>query len=177
MSRSIDFNKDDILKKAMDVFWSKGYESTSLKDLQEATGLLKGSLYNTFKSKENLFLLCLEKYGSYSQSFFYREGSDPKQYLSGFFKRLVDEGTNVENTKGCLIMNSCLEFAGQESSSSAKRSSLLLEAVEKNLENVIGNIDNYSKSEKKRLSTNLIVAAFSIREISKFKKAKDELYM
>ena len=84
MSRAIEFDKDEILDKAMNVFWTKGYESTSMKDLMDATGLLKGSIYNTFDSKENLFILCLEKYGRQSKSMHYRQG-DPKEYLRSFF--------------------------------------------------------------------------------------------
>jgi len=170
MSRTTDFDKDEILHKAMVIFWEKGYEGTSLKDLIEATGLLKGSLYNTFKSKENLFLLCLEKYGQYSRSFFYKDG-DPKEYLINFFNRLVSEGTNEANSKGCLIMNTCLELADSESLPATK-SKALFEAVEINFDNVLKNLIIDSKLNTIQYRNNLITAAFSIREISKFKKDK-----
>lgn len=170
MSRAIDFDKDEIITKAMNIFWAKGYDGTSLKDLTHATGLLKGSLYNTFTSKENLFLLCLEKYGHFSRSFFYTDG-DPKKYLKDFFNRLINEGVKKENINGCLVMNTCLEFADTQTKASLK-SKALFEAVELNFENVVKVIPGIKESEANKHKANLISAAFSIREISKFRKDK-----
>ncbi len=170
MSRTVEFDKDDIIEKAMNTFWTKGYEGTTLKDLTEVTGLLKGSLYNTFKSKENLFLLCLEKYGSNSKTLFYVDG-DPKEYVKNFFKRLVDEGVKKENINGCLIMNSCLEFADSDTAP-AKKTKALFKTVELNFERVAKALVQDSDEDPQKYQTSLITAAFSIREISKFKKDK-----
>ena len=170
MSRTTDFDREEIISKAMHVFWTKGYEGTSLKDLTEATGLLKGSLYNSFQSKENLYVLCMEKYGNHSRSFFYKEG-DPKLYLKSFFKRLVSEGSRPENISGCLVMNSCLELASSNNAG-AEASKALFEAVEMNFENVVNLIIRDTDKNAQECKTNLITAAFSIREISKFKKDK-----
>ncbi|WP_372655492.1 TetR/AcrR family transcriptional regulator [Halobacteriovorax sp.] len=170
MSRTTDFDKEETITKAMNIFWTKGYEGTTMRDLQTATGLQKGSLYNTFKSKENLFLLCLEKYGANSATLFYVDG-DPKNYIKKFFKRLVDEGVKEENVSGCLIMNSCIEFSNTKSAP-AKKSKDLFATVEKNFENVVNAIKNKTTHDTHELKTNLITAAFSIREISKFKKDK-----
>lgn len=173
MSRTTDFDKDEILTKAMHAFWLKGYEATSLKDLAQETGLLKGSLYNTFKSKENLFLLCLEKYGENSRSKFYT-GGDPLIYLKSFFKRLVEEGSNKENYKGCFIMNSCLEFTNTQSPPALK-SQKLFKATEQNLENLAKELAKNNEYNATEIKVNLTVAAFSLREISKFKKDRDFL--
>jgi TetR/AcrR family transcriptional repressor of nem operon len=172
MSRAIEFDKDEILDKAMNVFWNKGYESTSMKDLMDATGLLKGSIYNTFDSKENLFILCLEKYGRQSKSMHYKEG-DPGEYLRSFFQRLVDQGVNKDFKKGCLIMNSCMEFAHDKSVLS-KKAKTLFAATEKNFKNVLEILifDLKRKKELETIQVALVTAAFSIREISKFKKDK-----
>ncbi|MBC76044.1 MAG: hypothetical protein CME64_08500 [Halobacteriovoraceae bacterium] len=168
MSRTPDFDRDEIIGKAMEVFWNKGYENTSMRDLMDATGLLKGSLYNTFGSKEKLFMLCLEKYSVYSRGLFYKKG-DPKEYLVKFFKRLVDEGVKKDFTKGCLIMNSCLEFMGKNAL--GEKASDMFAATELNLANVAKAIaEENSSLEVDKVKTNLISAAFSIREISKFRK-------
>jgi TetR/AcrR family transcriptional repressor of nem operon len=172
MSRTIDFDKDEILSKAMNVFWNKGYENTSMKDLMSATDLLKGSLYNTFKSKENLFLLCLDRYGENSSSLHYKQG-DPSLYLQVFFSRLVDEGASKSFTKGCFIMNSCMEFA-YENSVLSKKAKSLFSKTEKNFQNVLEALFSQNKNEVEieRIKNLLMAAAFSIREISKFKKDK-----
>ncbi|MAF91620.1 MAG: hypothetical protein CL674_10155 [Bdellovibrionaceae bacterium] len=170
MSRTTEFKKEEIIEKAMQVFWEKGYDQTSLKDLIEATGLLKGSLYNTFGSKEKLFLECLEHYGQFSKSRHYKEG-DPVLYLKKFFKRLIAEGVDRDFRKGCLIMNSCLEFANQENAL-AKKAQTLFAATELNLKNVAELACAQQNKNSEELKTNLITAAFSIREISKFRKDK-----
>lgn len=162
------FNESDIIDKAMHVFWSKGYASTSLSDLTEATGLLKGSLYNTFESKEKLFLLCLEKYGYTSSAYFY-SGEDPTEYLKSFFIRIVDDGVSHQNYKGCLILNSCLEFAGSKSKL-AEKTKILFSAIELNFEKVVKEYSKNNKCNTKQLKTSILTAAFSIKEISKFKR-------
>ena len=170
MTRKIDFDRDDIIEKAMNTFWLKGYEGTSLKDLLDSTGLQKGSLYNTFKSKEDLFLLCLDRYAQYSRSFFYKEG-DPKVYLKDFFTRLVEEGHSLKENKGCLIMNTCLEFAGSKAKA-AQKTSVMFAAVEVNFDNVIRALKIDNKKKRDALKTLIITTAFSLREISKFRKDK-----
>jgi TetR/AcrR family transcriptional regulator, transcriptional repressor for nem operon len=62
MARQREFDADVALDRAMEVFWSKGYEATSLDDLCEVTGLSRSSLYAAFGSKRNLLLRSVERY-------------------------------------------------------------------------------------------------------------------
>ena len=52
MARTREFDTDAAVARAMDVFWCKGYEATSIADLVEATGVQRGSLYAAFGSKQ-----------------------------------------------------------------------------------------------------------------------------
>jgi TetR/AcrR family transcriptional repressor of nem operon len=63
MARHKAFDQEDVLDKAVAVFWAKGYEATSMQDLVDAMGIQRGSLYATFGSKQQLFLQSLERYG------------------------------------------------------------------------------------------------------------------
>ena len=56
------FDTNDAIKKATNVFWAKGYETTSLADLLKAIGINKGSFYNAFGSKKSLFIQSLDCY-------------------------------------------------------------------------------------------------------------------
>lgn len=54
VGRPRQFDEEQVLDAAMKAFWAKGYESTSLADLVEVTGLHKGSLYQAFGDKHTL---------------------------------------------------------------------------------------------------------------------------
>src|SRR5882762_1036593 len=62
MSRTPEFDREQVLDEALRAFWRNGYEATSLNDLLEATGLARQSLYNTFGDKHGLFLASLRRY-------------------------------------------------------------------------------------------------------------------
>ena len=62
MARPREFETDDAIERAMQVFWHHGYKDASLPDLLEGMGLTRGSLYKAFKDKKNLFLLVLNRY-------------------------------------------------------------------------------------------------------------------
>ena len=62
VGRPREFDEDQVLDAAMEIFWLQGYESTSMKDLLAATGLHKGSLYQAFGDKHSLFIRSLRRY-------------------------------------------------------------------------------------------------------------------
>lgn len=62
LGRPREFDTNEAIDRAMDVFWARGYEATSLADLMDAMGLQKGSIYKAFKDKRTLYLLALERY-------------------------------------------------------------------------------------------------------------------
>jgi TetR/AcrR family transcriptional repressor of nem operon len=62
MARPREFDPDDVLKLAMDVFWQHGYEAASLPVLLEGMGITRGSLYKAFADKKSLFLRILDRY-------------------------------------------------------------------------------------------------------------------
>ncbi len=62
MARPREFDRDQVVDRAVEVFWRQGFEATSIQDLVEATGLNRGSLYNTFGDKAGLFEAALERY-------------------------------------------------------------------------------------------------------------------
>jgi TetR/AcrR family transcriptional regulator, transcriptional repressor for nem operon len=63
MGRTIAFDYDGVLEKAMWLFWKNGYAGTALRDLLKVMGIGEGSFYNTLKSKKQLYLACLKRYG------------------------------------------------------------------------------------------------------------------
>ena len=62
MGRPKGFHREEVLEKAMPVFWKHGFADTSLQDLERATGVNKSGLYTEFRNKEDLFMACLRHY-------------------------------------------------------------------------------------------------------------------
>src|SRR5258707_2749057 len=62
MGRPKSFSREEVLEKAMPVFWKRGFADTSLQDLERATGVNKSGLYTEFRDKEDLFVACLRHY-------------------------------------------------------------------------------------------------------------------
>lgn len=174
MGRTIGYDINQVLDNALKVFWDKGYHNSSLSDLTKATGLHKGSLYSAFKSKEDLFLKALALYGKRTRTKFLQE-ENPLDYIQSFFKRLVDEGSCAQPSKGCFILNSNIEL-GREKSKAAKLSRALYDEIEQNFKKAIDMADKQGELNKeinkKEFLARTIGAIFSIREISRFKNDK-----
>lgn len=110
MGRPRTFDPDEVLEKALRVFWAKGYEGTSMTDLTEAMGINKPSLYAAFGNKEALFRRALERYsegpGAYVPKAF--EAPTAKEVA----EKLLDGAAwvlgNPENPGGCLTIQGAL---------------------------------------------------------------------
>lgn len=107
------FDVDETLEKATRVFWAKGYEGTSMSDLLDATGINKGSLYNTYKNKKTLFIQGLLKYDRDFRKVAmkeFAESPDPVAAIALFFDFMVDECTADKDKKGCFLVNTALDL-------------------------------------------------------------------
>lgn len=104
------FNEDRAIENAMLLFWKKGYNDTSMADLLRTTGLTKGSFYNAFKSKRDLFVETLKKYDKESRSALQdlTMMDSPIKAILAFFDNLVASTTSDKDQKGCFVVNSLL---------------------------------------------------------------------
>lgn len=112
MARPKAFNENTVLTEAMLCFWRQGYMATSMKDLEAATGLTPGSIYNSFGSKDGLFLSSLDHYidkvvkrrvGKYLL-----EG-DPIEGIEAYFHDGFRSDSG-EIKGGCLLINTSTEL-------------------------------------------------------------------
>ena len=104
MARTREFDADATLQAAMDAFWEKGYEGTSIHDLVERTGVQRASLYAAFGNKRDLFLATVDLYC--------RSGFDlrPEEGLAGIGRilRAIADQT-CSNARGCYLTNAAVE--------------------------------------------------------------------
>jgi TetR/AcrR family transcriptional repressor of nem operon len=115
MARHKDFDRDQALHKAMEVFWSRGYEAASIEDLVTHMGINRQSIYDTFGAKHALYLQALDRYGEVEgrKLFALLERPGPaKKVLRGLFADVVEKALR-DGRRGCFMGNAMSELAGR----------------------------------------------------------------
>ena len=132
MARHKEFDREEALQKAMEVFWARGYEAASIQDLVAKMGINRQSLYDTFGDKHTLFLQALDRYQEVESrkllDLLERPGS-VKKALRQLFSVVVEGSLCGEGRRGCLMGNAMSELAGR-CEATAARTCRNLEAVE-----------------------------------------------
>ena len=117
MPRPKEFNPDDAIEKAMQVFWHKGYEATSMEDLLSAMDLNRGSLYDTFGDKRQLFLKVIDRYCATfpDAKFSLLDQPGPAlPTLRRFISGMIEGGLADPQRRGCLVSNTVMELSPHE---------------------------------------------------------------
>lgn len=118
MARPRQFDETEVLEKAADVFWAKGYEATTTRDLTQAMGVTHASLYNAFGDKRALFLRTLDYYldQTLRARIGHLEGTySPTAAVRQFFAEVVERSLADPQHRGCMLVNSALEVAASDS--------------------------------------------------------------
>lgn len=117
MPRSKQFDPDEALAKAMGVFWTQGYEATSMQDLVDAMGINRFSLYEEFGDKHSLYLAALDSYmasvsgvGLEALEAAEDGASAIRRYFADQVERMAGEGDGV----GCMLVNCSAELASRD---------------------------------------------------------------
>jgi len=116
MARQKEFDRDETLQKAMEVFWSRGYEAASIGDLIKHMGINRQSLYDTFGDKHTLYLLALDRYREVESRRTFELLEQPgsvKKSLRQLFEGTVEKALCDEQRRGCFMGNATSELAGR----------------------------------------------------------------
>ena len=117
VGRPLEFNPEKALEAAMEVFWRKGYEAASMTNLLSAMDLSKSSLYQTFGSKQQLFERCLGRYANWlykNQAKQLEESTSGYGFIENFLNSIANTAQSPEGKKGCLMVNSTIEFGQKD---------------------------------------------------------------
>ena len=112
------YDETDVLERAMEAFWARGYEATSINDLVAATGINRGSLYAGFSDKRSLFLRALDHYDrEHRQAFLLALERDhaPREAILAAFRQVVEACEEGRNRKGCGLVNPAIELSPHDS--------------------------------------------------------------
>ena len=123
MSRPRQFDPDEVVDRSMREFWAKGYRDTSVGDLVAATGVQPGSLYGAFQGgKRQLFIEALRLYSSLVVPQKLGALERPEASVAevrAYFDGLVSDLMSPEGRVGCLMVNTTVELAAEDSEVSA----------------------------------------------------------
>lgn len=104
------FDNDEILEKALKVFWERGYEGASMAELTSELGVNKPSLYAAFGNKEDLFRQALSKYVAGPVAFVRMVMKEPtaRKVAEKFLLSSAEFLTNAQHPRGCMIVQGAL---------------------------------------------------------------------
>lgn len=117
MARTKDFNENEVLARAVDIFWNKGYNGTSMQDLVDGLGISRSSLYDTYGDKHALFLNALESYktnGSAQVLTIINNALSAKAAIKQLMEYVTDSLLSDNQQKGCFLVNAEVEVASHD---------------------------------------------------------------
>ena len=112
MARNVEFNEALAIEKAMEVFWKKGYNATSLRDLTDAMHINSSSLYNTIGDKQELFVRCVQHYTDIRKKDWDKRLTSKRSPLSVLVD-YIHEAVNIiiNGADSCMAVKSAFEVA------------------------------------------------------------------
>ena len=181
MARPREFDEETALRQAMDVFWTKGYEATSLNDLIDATGIARSSLYATFADKDTLFGRALDLYMSEISAErvrILRTAASAREGIRNFLEHHIRVALDPRTPPGCFVVNTALEMetipaeVAERLSSRTKAGEIavreLLERAQKS-----GEIDR--KKDTKALALMIVAVSYGIHVMARMSADRKKL--
>ena len=181
MPRPPSFDQKQVLESAMQVFWRKGYATTSVKDLTDVTKLQPGSLYGAFKNKRNLFMHSLDYY--YENLYkdveqILKSEMPPLCRIRHFFDHFLNIAKENNESKSCLLVNTLIELS-PEDAEIKQRVSAMFKQIEKLFVETLheakkdGDLENGLIPET--IAKMLMSGIFGIQVYNKMQNDKDDL--
>ncbi|GAB3223652.1 TetR/AcrR family transcriptional regulator [Spirosoma arcticum] len=112
MPRTVEFNEEEAIQRAMDVFWEKGYAAASLRDLTEAMKINSSSLYNTIGDKQELFVRCVKHYTDIRKQDLQKRLLSPDSPLTTLVNYIHDAvNVIISGNNSCMAVKTAFEVA------------------------------------------------------------------
>jgi TetR/AcrR family transcriptional repressor of nem operon len=118
MARPKEFAEEDALQKAMQIFWLKGYHNASMQELVEGMGISRGSLYDTFGDKHDLYVKALNHYQNTNSGCMVQaveQAPTVFEKIKAVFDFLINDVAADPKKKGCFMTNATLEMLPDDS--------------------------------------------------------------
>ncbi|MBF2709543.1 TetR/AcrR family transcriptional regulator [Flavobacterium soyangense] len=174
MARNREFNTEEVLDKAVELFWHKGYNGVSTQEMIDDFGISKSSMYGAFGDKKQWFIAALTRYQKRAimevQSSF-QEYDNVKDMIQKILESTAENAMSDKNHKGCFIVNSAIELAPHDIQVATilrnhrdMLETILVEAITKGIEK-----KEFSKDKDPKVLSRLLCCTISgIEADSKF---------
>lgn len=156
------FDRDEVLDKAITLFWQYGYVASGMKQITEATGLNPGSIYHEFENKEGLFQAALDRYAERSVENIHsimKQSDDIKEGLRNLLDSFIEQSRQPDYC-GCFIIKTQLELSAQNSALYPMAVGKL-QKIEKTLSAYLSK--TYTQEQANSYASNLMMIIFGIR--------------
>lgn len=181
MGRPKAFDEDTALDAATELFWTQGYENTSVSDLEAGMEMGRQSIYNAFGDKRALFLKVLERYASWNgetlRSTLFAPGAG-LEAIHDYFAEQLDFVATDEPRRGCLLANSIVELAGVDPGVD-QRCRVSRDTVLRGFEHALGNAvragDLPAELDVSAAARMLMAQSYGIAVMSKTGASREEL--
>lgn len=114
MARTKSFVESEVLDKALNLFWTQGYNATSIQDLVDHLGINRASIYDTWGDKHGLYLETLKQYRRDNSNKLLeklRSEKSAREIVRDFLEDTVSGSSSEDMKKGCYLSNSATELA------------------------------------------------------------------
>lgn len=132
MARQREFDEQNVIETATNLFWKKGYNAVSTQDLIHAFGISRSSMYGAYKDKRNLFIVALKHYretASQGMIDALNEKNAFKTTIAQLLNQIIKDTISDCDNKGCFIVNTAIELAPHDNE--------ILEIIQENRKNII----------------------------------------
>ncbi|MEV6773157.1 TetR/AcrR family transcriptional regulator [Nocardia sp. NPDC051030] len=171
MGRPRQFDESSLLDAATELFWSKGFDNTSVEDVSRATGVGNGSVYSAYGNKRGLFLAAFERYCD-RRARFVRETitaapGSARSAVHALFRAVIEDCAAQPGRRGCLMLNSIAQLAGHipEVVTLGARTTTAMElSVADRLRTAAGGLDEAALAT---LSANIVMASQGLIQLSR----------
>ena len=139
MGKQAKFNRDDVIEKAKNLYWEKGYHATSMRNLQDVVDMRPGSIYAAFGSKENLFKEALNRYaevGAENLAGCLVQETTVLGGLKRFLRNVTICNKDTAPSGMCMIVKSVAELTQNDNPELLAKATGILENIEASFANI-----------------------------------------
>ena len=175
------FDQQEVLEKAMELFWKKGYHATSIQDLVQHLGINRGSLYDTYGGKEELFASAINHYRAINTvrlDDFLQSIESVREGFEQLFMATIEDNFKDYERKGCFVVNTTTELVPGEARwlSIVEENKETIEAIYlKHLQRGVDNGEISADKDLKSTAGLLFMFISGLQVVAKMSPSREEL--